>query len=87
MFLSALRHAARTSLDGEWTAGSSQLENKNQKSREACEVHDHSAGSSADASAVRLAQDLRSRNKQAFALDGALDEAQNEVDSEAEDVI
>ena len=60
---------------------------KNQKSRKACEAHDHSAVSSAVASAVRLAQDLRSHNKQASPLDGALDEAQNEVDSEAEDVI
>ena len=45
-FLPACHHAARTSLDGEWTTWSSQLTTKtHQKSRGACEAHDHSAGS------------------------------------------
>ena len=58
-----------------------------QKSREVCKAHDHGAGNAVqcDVHSIFAAETIR--NKQASALDGALDKAQNEVDSEAEDDI
>ena len=54
----------------------------------ACKVHGHSAGSAvASVTCTRSSQPKIIRNKQASALDGALDKERNEVDSEAEDNI
>ena len=58
-----------------------------QKSREACEVRDHNVGSAVQCDLHKIFAVGKYAKKQASALNGALDEAQNEVNSEAEDDI
>ena len=86
--LPARCHASRTSLDGEWMTRSSQL----QLFFKLIRSHGRRAkytttGQVAQCSETcrRSSQPRHIRNKQASALDRALDEAQNEVDSEAGD--
>ena len=72
------RHSARTSLDGEWMTWSSQLKFIRSHARHAKTTTTAQVTQCSGSCTISL-QLKTIRNKRASALDGALDEAQNEV--------